>query len=399
MKTSAHCVLLAILAGSALPALGAGLVVYEHADFRGDSRRIDGEVRELRDIGFRDRISSFRVESGSWEMCTDSDFRGRCQVFDHDMRNLQGTGLNDEISSIRPVRRERVPDLGRDVGRIGGGRPEITLFERTGFRGESRRYDGPTDNLNERGFNDRAMSARVVGSWELCADADFRGRCQVLDRDVADLTDVELDRSISSLRPAGEPGDRGDSGRGRGDFSRERGQAAITVFEHAGHRGRNRTFDGPVRDLKGPGFNDMISSLRISSGSWELCEHSDFRGRCEVFDGDVANLKDVDFNDAVSSLRPVGNGGGTPWRNEYSPIVVFQDARYEGRSRRFWGDVPDLRELGFAKTISSVRIERGTWELCEAPRYEGRCLVLHGDAENLRDVGFNDRVSSIRRVQ
>jgi hypothetical protein len=41
---------------------------------------------------------------GTWEACTDAYYRGQCVTFSNDVRNLRNTGLNDRISSLRPVR-------------------------------------------------------------------------------------------------------------------------------------------------------------------------------------------------------------------------------------------------------------------------------------------------------
>lgn len=103
MRSPSGWILLAALAGAAPAAAGDVLVVFEHSDFRGASRRIEGEVRELRDIGFQDRISSFRVEGGAWEVCTDAGFRGRCQVFDGDIPDLTDVNLDGAVSSLRPA--------------------------------------------------------------------------------------------------------------------------------------------------------------------------------------------------------------------------------------------------------------------------------------------------------
>lgn len=78
-------------------------VIFTDANYRGASQRIDGEVPNLANTGFNDRISSMQLR-GRWEVCTDAYFRGYCQIVDGDVRNLANSGLNDRISSMRPVR-------------------------------------------------------------------------------------------------------------------------------------------------------------------------------------------------------------------------------------------------------------------------------------------------------
>ena len=86
--------------------------------------------------------------------------------------------------------------------RPGRGRPSITLFDRPGFGGRPFFTEREITNL-PREFNDRAMSLRIDGrrAWMVCTDSDFRGRCQVFDRDVPDLNAVGLGGQISSMRP------------------------------------------------------------------------------------------------------------------------------------------------------------------------------------------------------
>ena len=39
------------------------------------------------------------------------------------------------------------------------------------------------------------------GAWEVCEDAYYRGRCQIIDGDVRDLGRSGMNDRISSLRP------------------------------------------------------------------------------------------------------------------------------------------------------------------------------------------------------
>jgi hypothetical protein len=84
----------------------------------------------------------------------------------------------------------------------GRGRPAITLFDQPNFGGRPFMTEREVTNL-PREFNDRAMSLRIDGrrAWMVCTDSDFRGRCQVFDRDVADLRAAGLGGQISSMRP------------------------------------------------------------------------------------------------------------------------------------------------------------------------------------------------------
>jgi hypothetical protein len=100
-----------------------------------------------------------------------------------------------------PPSREGGPG-GPGGGRPPGGGHRLTLFATPGFNGPSYETRQEITNLPRR-YNDRAMSLRIDGrrSWQVCSDSDFRGRCQVFDRDVPDLRPYGLSGTISSMRP------------------------------------------------------------------------------------------------------------------------------------------------------------------------------------------------------
>jgi hypothetical protein len=93
-----------VLSASTLAASAhaAQIVVWEHPDFRGAAAEFDGSVRSLEALGWNDRISSLRIDSGQWEVCREIDYRG-CQVLSgEELANLD-LRWNDAISSLRPV--------------------------------------------------------------------------------------------------------------------------------------------------------------------------------------------------------------------------------------------------------------------------------------------------------
>jgi hypothetical protein len=82
----------------------------------------------------------------------------------------------------------------------GWGRSSITVYENSNFRGASREFVGEDRNLGRTPFNDRISSVRVEGRWEVCTDAEFRGRCRIVEGDIRNLNGGFND-SISSMRP------------------------------------------------------------------------------------------------------------------------------------------------------------------------------------------------------
>jgi uncharacterized protein YcfJ len=80
---------------------------------------------------------------------------------------------------------------------------QVIFYEGEEFRGTSFRVDTTIRNFDPLGFNDRASSAVVEqGRWEVCEDAEFRGRCTILNPgNYPSLAPMGLNRRISSARP------------------------------------------------------------------------------------------------------------------------------------------------------------------------------------------------------
>lgn len=84
---------------------------------------------------------------------------------------------------------------------------QVTLYQQEGFRGPPFSTNKPISNLDRLGFNDRASSAIVDrGTWQVCEDSDFRGRCIVLrPGQYPSLGAMGLNNRISSLRRVSGP--------------------------------------------------------------------------------------------------------------------------------------------------------------------------------------------------
>ncbi|MGC1817275.1 MAG: beta/gamma crystallin-related protein [Casimicrobiaceae bacterium] len=83
---------------------------------------------------------------------------------------------------------------------------QVTFYAQDGFHGQQFSTDHSIRNMDRVGFNDRASSVVVNGgNWQVCEDADFGGRCMVLQPgEYPSLAKVGLRSAISSLRPVGE---------------------------------------------------------------------------------------------------------------------------------------------------------------------------------------------------
>ena len=80
-------------------------------------------------------------------------------------------------------------------------------------------------------------------------------------------------------------------------------------------------------------------------------------------------------------------------------ITLYGREDFQGRSFQTEERVRNLERYGFNDRASSAVVERGRWEVCDAPRFEGRCVVLRrGSYPSLREMGMNNAVSSVRRI-
>lgn len=81
-------------------------IVYGGRDFRGPSLRIDRAANNLNGSGLNDHVGSIELPRGSgpWIVCTDANFAGRCTMIERSVRDTRDIGMRDAISSLRPAR-------------------------------------------------------------------------------------------------------------------------------------------------------------------------------------------------------------------------------------------------------------------------------------------------------
>ena len=101
---------------------------------------------------------------------------------------------------------------------------QVTFYEHDGFSGRSFTIDRPIWNFADTGFNDLASSATVRGgSWEVCSDARFQGRCIVLrPGDYPSLRASGMNDRVSSVRQVDRYGSA-DPYSGRDAYARNYG--------------------------------------------------------------------------------------------------------------------------------------------------------------------------------
>src|SRR5688572_10268599 len=183
----------------------SGITVYEDPNFRGDSFTFRNEVRDLREEGLNDRISSHEVDGNqAWEVCRDVNFGGGCRVFQGTIDDLRSEGWNDRISSMRAVgfargNSNRGGVWGNPRGNANNRQSRVVLFDRPNFRGDAQNVLNSATNLGTAG--DRVRSVQVYGgTWELCEGAFRNARCVTVSDSVSDVRSLGFRNGVTSVR-------------------------------------------------------------------------------------------------------------------------------------------------------------------------------------------------------
>ncbi|MBL8327648.1 MAG: beta/gamma crystallin family protein [Rubrivivax sp.] len=187
----------------------ASLVLYEQDDFKGRSTTILTRTPNLGQWLFNDLASSVIVNSGRWQVCEHAEFAGECLVLTPGRYpSLRALGFNDRITSVRPIVAAGTPSAPAPPSSVPAAPTTvIELFEHSGQIGRVLRATAAINNLQREGFNDITSSVVVrAGRWELCAEAEFGGRCVVLGPGTyPDAGQWGMNDTISSLRPTQAP--------------------------------------------------------------------------------------------------------------------------------------------------------------------------------------------------
>jgi hypothetical protein len=273
----------------------------------------------------------------------------------------------------------------------------LEVFADNNFRGLSATYLNDTPDLGVSGMAGRISSLRVAPGeiWEVCTERFFRGRCQVVQGDENDLrrngwNDVIM--SVRRVRGGGVSGGRG-------------GSQGLELYAGLRYSGQRIVVTEEVSNLRRVNFNDRASSLRVPRGEvWEICVNADFDD-CRIVDGDVPDLGPVGLNREISSVRQRfdnwGRGGGRGQVGRGGNLYVqpriefFNQPSYRGNNTIVTNDMPSL---GWSMDDGgSIRVQGGTWEICDGPKFSGRCVVISDDVPDTRRLNIRDRIWSVRQ--
>ena len=373
------------------------IILYNGANYSSTSKRIDGPIERLTYEAFNDKAGSVDIRGpNGWLLCKDSRFEGPCLVARQSIRDLDDFGMDDELSSVRPLSRNNPYPHGTIFGQDWSG--DLVFYKPSGFGGLTEMTDeeawGYEYGSNGYGYERDGYRSGQYGRYGYYDPYDTR--------------DSGYDQDWSGYRGARN--------------------ADIILYRDPFRRGSAFGANRDIFDFDDIQFNDEVSSIEVRRGRWEICTDAEFHGRCEVIDTTVDTLGPIQFNDNISSIRRVSNRGDWPdrdrpgngrpggWgdrddhrdppvspppaRPDYSraEVVIYEHGNFEGKAAPVNGSVSNLKPLGMNDNISSIKVQRGRWEVCVDPEYRGRCVAVDGNMSSLSALRMNDNISSIRKL-
>jgi hypothetical protein len=199
-------VLGAVMVAAGIAAQAGEITLYQKPHFRGAQITLNDGQQNVWEHGFNDQTSSLVIHSGRWQVCTDAHFTGHCAELSAGQYATLDPALNNRISSVRQLSADDRSHRRR--------RGDLQFFDQPGFRGAALELHRDADNFVQRGFNDRASSMIIRrGTWELCSDIHYGGRCRVFGPGQYESLGRGLSERVSSARLI----DSGDHRRYRDD--------------------------------------------------------------------------------------------------------------------------------------------------------------------------------------
>ncbi|XP_064402580.1 epidermal differentiation-specific protein-like [Halichondria panicea] len=165
--------------------------------------------------------------------------------------------------------------------------------------------------------------------------------------------------------------------------------AAIVLYEHAGYAGKSLPLTSATPDLTLRSFNDKVSSIEVKSGMWTVFQHVNYEGKSltlRMGKYDIEYITKNLGNDVISSARP-------------AEIILYQNARFQGKTLKLSVDTQSLVPEGFNDMVSSIEVTWGDWTVYQHVDYKGKSLDLkvgRYDMDFITKNMGNDVISSVR---
>lgn len=327
---------------------------------------------------------------------------------------------------------------------------QITLYDHPGLMGQNLTTTTTLPNLEQSPFNDVAASAIVSdGTWEVCTEPYFRGRCAQLAPGTYHQLDSQLRGIVLSVREIGyEPAPVSvvldpdspplavtttpmpvivNPGPAQVVVTPAPGPVVVApaqtqvvtapqivnpvptpivtrmvLYQHTG-RGVIVAVElsSRVDDLDVRQFANRADAALVYDGIWRLCDGDGGQGHCADFQpGAYPSLGAL--NGRVRSAYVVAT---TPDHRASVPAVpagravLYEQPNFGGAKAVVeYGPAADLAWAHFRNPASSLRIESGSWLVCSDLGYQGYCQVLDPGDYPVLTGSLSHGIASARQV-
>lgn len=184
---------------------------------------------------------------------------------------------------------------------------DLTLYANDDYQGRALGVVIDERHLGVLNFDKRTSSVAVEkGSWVLCSDEDYGGRCVTLEPGrYASLQALGLNDEITSVRRR----DLVSIGEFKGADAIAQTAASnngtdIVLYAGDDYRGASHSVGQQYADLPTETIQGKAASVVIAAGEWELCGDTYFRGQCVTLGpGKYPSFKSYGLMRGVASVR------------------------------------------------------------------------------------------------
>lgn len=118
-------------------------------------------------------------------------------------------------------------------------------------------------------------------------------------------------------------------------------RAEATIYRDSSYRGPAVSVERAHGDLR---LAWGVRSIRVRSGTWQLCPEANYRGNCITVDRDTPDLGfRLGLMRRLQSMRPLGGGGGEDVPGDYRSLRGMASEFYPAPSVRGEGRVLGCR--------------------------------------------------------
>ncbi|CAJ1083217.1 uncharacterized protein crybg2 [Xyrichtys novacula] len=339
------------------------LVIYEKAYFTGKSRTITTNTKdfmtrvERQQSAFMYCVGSLKVLGGIWVGYEKEGYRGHQYLLEEgeyqDWR-VWG-GCDSELRSVRVIRADLTEPL-------------MVMFEQPEEDQEGMQEENtfevseaiPDVELFEYKTSTRSIQV-LSGAWVAYSHVDYSGHQYILEKgfynNCADWG--SKDNRICSVQPillAPSDGPRVGT--------------QVILYTEPDFKGECHVFDQNQEALS---EKLLTKSCRVSGASWVFYEDKKFTGNLYVLsEGDYPNLTSM----GCQPGSPIRSVKTVPLTFSVPSISLFGMECLEGREITMETEIINMVEEGFNNHILSIRINSGSWVICEHSNYRGRQFLL-----------------------